>query len=430
MDFMQKTRGSVAKVKVQMDITKPRIQSVWIGFDENDDPNREGRWQDIEYDDIPLYCTYCKHQSHTPLACPVSRRDAERNKAKNKEEEPKKDESTKNTDNRYRYKKQPPQLKEEETKYRNTQTTRTGIKSQTTNGKPKREENSKERPKPYKTTKRYKATLNRYINPLKSELQSEHRSGIDSMLPIPHGSPCSRNVLNVLTAAAEVVNGGEDGGFQEKPINLQDGGEDSTPTLHNMDLPTITQPNDNTDGKLDTTSHTTPLGSMVKELGSVASTSVTGSNEKKNKLSKRRRDALKKRTEERNLSHEEQISLVVDNVKEQHPNLGCQQFVLEDDQVGMDITPLQTQYNHTPPQHPASRTAEQHTQSLPKCTLNTNTNIEVPPDLDEYAVIESEDEGDYEDQPLKDLDEEDAASEHLNRPLGTSYTNEYDDEIQ
>ncbi|XP_055826291.1 uncharacterized protein LOC129894642 [Solanum dulcamara] len=53
--------------------------------------------------------------------------------------------------------------------------------------------------------------------------QHEHQPGIDSMLPIPHGSPSSFNVLNVLTAAAEVVNGGEDGGIQEKPTNLQEG---------------------------------------------------------------------------------------------------------------------------------------------------------------------------------------------------------------
>ncbi|XP_055814165.1 uncharacterized protein LOC129883554 [Solanum dulcamara] len=53
--------------------------------------------------------------------------------------------------------------------------------------------------------------------------QHEHQPGIDSMLLIPHGSPSSFNVLNVLTAAAEVVNGGEDGGIQEKPTNLQEG---------------------------------------------------------------------------------------------------------------------------------------------------------------------------------------------------------------
>ncbi|XP_055806976.1 uncharacterized protein LOC129875754 [Solanum dulcamara] len=98
MAFMQKTRGSVEKEKVQMDITKPRIQSVWIGFDENDDPNGEGRWQDIQYEDIPLYCTYCKHQGHTLLACAISKSDKERKKAIEKEEAVKKNASSHNSE--------------------------------------------------------------------------------------------------------------------------------------------------------------------------------------------------------------------------------------------------------------------------------------------------------------------------------------------
>lgn len=33
---IQKIRGSTAKVRVQIDITKERPQHVWLGFDEND----------------------------------------------------------------------------------------------------------------------------------------------------------------------------------------------------------------------------------------------------------------------------------------------------------------------------------------------------------------------------------------------------------
>lgn len=88
--YLNKTRGSVAKAKVLMDITKPLIQSVWIGFHSEDDPNGDGKWQDIEYGDIPLYCIYCKHQGHTPLACDIKRQDDEKKKAKQQEEAAKK----------------------------------------------------------------------------------------------------------------------------------------------------------------------------------------------------------------------------------------------------------------------------------------------------------------------------------------------------
>ncbi|KAG5580336.1 hypothetical protein H5410_050963 [Solanum commersonii] len=70
---MQKTRGSVAKVRVQIDITKERPQHVWLGFSEKD-PNL-GKWQIIEYEDVPSYCIYCKHQGHVIGECPQKEKD-------------------------------------------------------------------------------------------------------------------------------------------------------------------------------------------------------------------------------------------------------------------------------------------------------------------------------------------------------------------
>ncbi|KAK4730433.1 hypothetical protein R3W88_023421 [Solanum pinnatisectum] len=77
---MQKTRGSVAKVRVQIDITKDRPQHVWLGFSEKD-PSI-GKWQIIEFEDVPLYCLYCKHQGHSIGECPVKERDEEIKKRK------------------------------------------------------------------------------------------------------------------------------------------------------------------------------------------------------------------------------------------------------------------------------------------------------------------------------------------------------------
>ncbi|KAK6803127.1 hypothetical protein RDI58_000911 [Solanum bulbocastanum] len=77
---MQKTRGSVAKVRVQIDITKERPQHVWMGFSEKD-PSL-GKWQIIEFEDVPSYCLHCKHQGHIIGECPLKERDEEFKKRK------------------------------------------------------------------------------------------------------------------------------------------------------------------------------------------------------------------------------------------------------------------------------------------------------------------------------------------------------------
>ncbi|KAK4716316.1 hypothetical protein R3W88_014654 [Solanum pinnatisectum] len=85
LDFatMQKTRGSVAKERVQIDLTKKRHQYVWMGFSENDPTI--GKWQIIEFEDVPSYCLYCKHQGHILGECPVKERDEEIRKKKEME---------------------------------------------------------------------------------------------------------------------------------------------------------------------------------------------------------------------------------------------------------------------------------------------------------------------------------------------------------
>ena len=42
----------------------------------------DGRWQKIEYDSIPNYCFYCKHQGHKESDCIVKQRDEENKKRK------------------------------------------------------------------------------------------------------------------------------------------------------------------------------------------------------------------------------------------------------------------------------------------------------------------------------------------------------------
>ncbi|KAG5599097.1 hypothetical protein H5410_030467 [Solanum commersonii] len=77
---IQKTRGSVARVKVQIDLTKERPPHVWIGL--NEEYLNIGRWQTIEYEHIPDYCMYCKHQGHLLHVCTIKQRDEEFKKTK------------------------------------------------------------------------------------------------------------------------------------------------------------------------------------------------------------------------------------------------------------------------------------------------------------------------------------------------------------
>ncbi|TMW88171.1 hypothetical protein EJD97_018954, partial [Solanum chilense] len=81
----QKTRGSTTRVKFQVDLTKKRPEHVWLGF-KNLDPNK-GRWLKVQYEGIPDYYMYCKHQGHMDYDCTIKRRDEEVNKRKEMESE-------------------------------------------------------------------------------------------------------------------------------------------------------------------------------------------------------------------------------------------------------------------------------------------------------------------------------------------------------
>ncbi|XP_069146549.1 uncharacterized protein [Solanum lycopersicum] len=71
----QRTRGSTTRVKIQVDLTKERPAHVWLGF-KNSNPNK-GRWLKVEYEGIPSYCFYCRHQGHKNEDCTIKRRDEE-----------------------------------------------------------------------------------------------------------------------------------------------------------------------------------------------------------------------------------------------------------------------------------------------------------------------------------------------------------------
>ncbi|XP_049352151.1 uncharacterized protein LOC125816581 [Solanum verrucosum] len=275
----------MAKVKVQVDLTKARPRHVWIGLDEAD--LTIGRWQTIEYESIPPYCEYCKHQGHMIYECNFKIRDEEYKQRKELEVE-KKDKNKgeqipKSNDN-----KQTKAQEIEEEQNQNNKEAR--HQRQTVQQKDeewqtqKRKNNKQHEEKPQKAVWRPTSPQNRrttqqagitnnsnhnsFTNLTMQEVQHEDKeeptrngrtqtqgvkdrsvtdqhqatqalekgnkeynksTGIDSMLPIP------THPNNVSIECNDEVEGGMDGGSQEKHANMQDGvskGGNLTHVLH------------------------------------------------------------------------------------------------------------------------------------------------------------------------------------------------------
>ncbi|KAH0669584.1 hypothetical protein KY285_023743 [Solanum tuberosum] len=58
-----------------------------MGIDEDD--YNIGRWQQVQYEGVPEYCMYCRHQGHHEYECNIKKRDEEHKKKKEAENEKK-----------------------------------------------------------------------------------------------------------------------------------------------------------------------------------------------------------------------------------------------------------------------------------------------------------------------------------------------------
>ncbi|KAG5595255.1 hypothetical protein H5410_036487 [Solanum commersonii] len=250
--------------------------------------------------------------------------------------------------------------------------------------------------------------------------------GIDSMLPNPT-NPNS----NYRDDAGE-VEGGKEGGCQEKQPNMQEGvskGENLSHAMHertytdyNTDYrtPATTRQQQSTNQQQvqhqeqseeerkntnknsknknqveEKTAGKQNKGVMAKDMGAKASTSNQEKTPKsKNKPSKKKRETAKKRQNQQGDNNQQG--------EQQNGGETCKKFIMIDEQLSMDITPLQAQYMNTPINEPPDKRND-------KCQTNKG------PDIDEYAVDNSEDDLDRDNQSLKDPDEEDETSELLIR---------------
>ncbi|OIT36230.1 hypothetical protein A4A49_02046 [Nicotiana attenuata] len=77
MTTYSKSRGNVAKIKVETDLLKIRKDQIWLGFKRLDSNEKDGYWLDIEYEDAPSYCQYCRKQGYDVLSCRNNKREKE-----------------------------------------------------------------------------------------------------------------------------------------------------------------------------------------------------------------------------------------------------------------------------------------------------------------------------------------------------------------
>ncbi|KAG5604920.1 hypothetical protein H5410_026412, partial [Solanum commersonii] len=269
---IQKTRGSIAKVKKQVDLTKERPPHVWMGFGKGD--HNVGRWQAIQYESVPDYCSYCKHQRRLIHVCTIEKRDEEYKKRMEMEAEKK----TKNKENKRK------QLQAHS--YNNNYPRKLKISQQKISGKPKRkratnkpktawtdpthlktrcrrisntrmqhtQDQSNSHEEKENQSSKYIATLETQVAPEKvtksnptlpqkfNNIQMDEKmldhgkqrkktTGIDSMFPSP-----STPIVNCVYDVDE-AKGGMEGGCREKPTNLQEGvskGGNLTHVLHEV----------------------------------------------------------------------------------------------------------------------------------------------------------------------------------------------------
>ncbi|XP_060170920.1 uncharacterized protein LOC132601883 [Lycium barbarum] len=74
------TRPRMAKIRVEVDLTKPKLTSIFVGSEADSSPVR-GFYQKIEYESMPKYCRFCKILGHSIIQC---RKVEQKKKAKEK----------------------------------------------------------------------------------------------------------------------------------------------------------------------------------------------------------------------------------------------------------------------------------------------------------------------------------------------------------
>lgn len=79
-----RTRPSMAKIRVEVNLLKPLPESVWVGL-ECDDAPLKGYVQKLEYEGVPKYCKHCRKIGHYVKECRILERENIKEVEKQKE---------------------------------------------------------------------------------------------------------------------------------------------------------------------------------------------------------------------------------------------------------------------------------------------------------------------------------------------------------
>nr|XP_009777335.1 PREDICTED: stress response protein NST1-like [Nicotiana sylvestris] len=91
-----RTRLGMAKVRVEVNLTKPRLQSVWFRQEDESNPLK-GFTQKLEYEGVPKYCKHCRILGHSVVQYKILEKERQKEKeAKDKGLEEKNDNNEKN----------------------------------------------------------------------------------------------------------------------------------------------------------------------------------------------------------------------------------------------------------------------------------------------------------------------------------------------
>ncbi|KAG5568528.1 hypothetical protein H5410_064452 [Solanum commersonii] len=473
-----------AVVRIQIDLTKEKQQHIWFGYDEED--LTRGKWQAIEYDNIPHHQNYRKHQGHIIQACTIKQRDEDYQKRKemeaNKKNKPKgeqeKQDNTsptrregKQTDIQANENAQVQQEKEDheqddqwqiqkrkqhnnqdqgntKTEWRprspqnkenrdqgSQQAARTGMthiisthniykdldmQEQPTTGKDG--EDTNEQPEEQEDQAKYESRKDspstnhhstKHIQKDQDAVSQNRRpTGIDLSLP----TPLDPSILHMEHAVhVDEVSGGMAGGIQEKPTNLQDGvtkGRELTHVLHEGEY---------TDHLRDYRAPATPQNrknQIQNQHAEVPHIQSTGKENQSAEISPQRQS--------------------------QAGTTGKHITGIPQEKEGIIVqTPQHSKVPGEPPDKPPNNKSQARLSKKRRDAIKKRQLKESDPDkeqqrqndveeeFDEYGVNNSEDEYDQDTQSIDiDEDEEEEISNQLIKAFGSTFHTEYQEEVQ
>ncbi|KAH0664056.1 hypothetical protein KY284_028987 [Solanum tuberosum] len=294
---IKKTRGSQATVKVQVDITQKIPPYIWMGYIGED--ITDGRWQKIEYDNIPDYCFYCKHQGNLESDCTIRQRDEDKKKRelekvnnkhnKDRDNNPQQTKGHKEIDHKEDNNQQYQQQREQEHMYYQQEDQWQTQRRRNNNPPQAPRDNTRQVEQPTKQLDIVSKQVTE-ISRGKAVSTGQAVTGIDSMLPFPNP------IDKVVNTIAEVVVGGLDGKGQETNTNLHEGvskGGELTHGRHEeLDI------DHSRDSRSPSTLITNQQKIVTPQATDIGQSQGRFNNKSGDRLSKKKREVIKKRLQQ------------------------------------------------------------------------------------------------------------------------------------